>query len=713
VASRATQSMEYEHLAGLNGWIISGQKGELNTLVSFSATPEKYLIGQYDSIQYKNNGLNGKQTSRIQVNGGFVFNASQMNTRCLDVSIVAGSESKDETIALYKSESRNFSQLFKKTSDYYQSLLKNSLVIQSPDSVFNEAYNWAILRTDQFLQETPGIGTSLMAGFGTTARGWNGRHPISGRPGYAWYFGRDAQWSGMAISDYGDFEMVKKILSVFDRYMDVNGKIYHELTSSGAVHYDASDASPLYLVLAAHYLKQSGDVDFIQNLWPGLKKTWNYVLGTDTDGDGLIENTNVGHGWIEGGNLYGTHTEFYLAACQVASANAMSYMADAMKDVDLVQSSKTVAEKTLKIIDQDFWNKSQSYFNNGKMKDSSYMPDKTTLAAVGVYLNAVSDQGKAFKVASELSRNEYSTDWGLRIISEFNRNYNPRAYHEGMVWPLFTGWGSLAEYASGCYTSGYMHLMQNMNNYRQWALGCMPETLNGQTFTPAGVCPLQCWSETMILQSAIEGLLGLNGNALNNEIALFPRFPWDWNSALVSNIRLNNTRMSLKMDKEISGTTFIITRNGNSVKLDFSPSFPLFTEIKSVAINGKSVPFKIVEQPESVRLVLDPIDFTGEKLTLSVSHEGGTAILSPTNSPVPGKETSEVKILSQKRIGSHLLVVVEGKPGTTGQLKLFSHDKIEEISGGQITAVRGSVQTIEITLPESSEKYIQKELIIN
>jgi hypothetical protein len=466
-------------------------------------------------------------------------------------------------------------------------------------------------------------------------------------------------------------------------------------------------------VLAAHYLKQSGDLNFIQNLWPGLKKTWDYVLSTDTDGDGLIENTNVGHGWIEGGNLYGTHTEFYLAACQVAAANAMSYMADAMKDNGLIESSKIVATNTLKIIDQDFWNKSQSYFNNGKMKDGSYMPDKTSLASVGVYLNAVGDQEKAFKVASELSRNEYSTDWGLRIISEFNRNYNPRAYHEGMVWPLFTGWGSLAEYASGCYTSGYMHLMQNMNNYRQWALGCMPETLNGQTFAPAGVCPLQCWSETMILQSAIEGLLGLNSNALNNELTLSPRFPWDWNSAFVSNIRLNNTRISLKMEKGTSETTFIFTRNGNSVKLDFSPSFPLFTEIKSVTINGRSVPFKILEQPESIRLLLDTINFTDEKMTLFVSHEGGRAILSPTIYPVPGKETSGIKVLSQKRIGSNLLVIVEGKPGTTYQLKLFSHDKIEEVAGGNISSGQGELKNIETKLPESSEKYIQKELIIN
>ena len=43
----------------------------------------------------------------------------------------------------------------------------------------------------------------MVAGFGTTLRGWNGGQKISGRPGYAWYFGRDAQWTGLAVNAYG------------------------------------------------------------------------------------------------------------------------------------------------------------------------------------------------------------------------------------------------------------------------------------------------------------------------------------------------------------------------------------------------------------------------------------------------------------------------------------------------------------------------------
>jgi len=40
----------------------------------------------------------------------------------------------------------------------------------------------------------------------------------------------------------------------------------------------------------------------------------DFLYATDTDGDRLIENTNVGHGWVEGGKLWGAHTTLYLAA---------------------------------------------------------------------------------------------------------------------------------------------------------------------------------------------------------------------------------------------------------------------------------------------------------------------------------------------------------------------------------------------------------------
>lgn len=45
--------------------------------------------------------------------------------------------------------------IFFKTNQYYKSLLKDYLLIESPDPVFNDSYKWSLLRMNQFIQETP------------------------------------------------------------------------------------------------------------------------------------------------------------------------------------------------------------------------------------------------------------------------------------------------------------------------------------------------------------------------------------------------------------------------------------------------------------------------------------------------------------------------------------------------------------------------------
>jgi len=50
---------------------------------------------------------------------------------------------------------------------------------------------------------------------------------------YGWYFGRDGEWSGFALLDYGDFQKVKSELEFYGKYQDLSGKIFHEATTSG------------------------------------------------------------------------------------------------------------------------------------------------------------------------------------------------------------------------------------------------------------------------------------------------------------------------------------------------------------------------------------------------------------------------------------------------------------------------------------------------
>lgn len=691
----ATGTISYQYNKGINGHIISGQGGELNTVVMYSQTPVSQSINTQPS-------LNG-----IHVSCEF----DTRNARFINFYISGNTNNYNDAIGQLTNNRNELDTLFNISNTYYQTLLKNHLIIETPDTHFNDGYKWALARTDQFLQTTPSIGTSLMAGFGTTARGWNGRHPISGRPGYAWYFGRDAIWSAMAINAYGGFTMVKEILKSFSRYQDINGKIYHELTSSGVAHYDASDATPLYIILAGHYLRYSGDTTYIKVLWPSLKKALDYCKSTDTDGDGLIENTNVGHGWIEGGPLFGTHTEFYLAGCWAATLDAAAYIC---KNLNMPAESDAYNKQSnlvKSIIDKDFWNPSQQFFYNGKMIDGSYMPEATVLATVPIYFNAVIDSKKISKVNSRLSSKYFSTDWGIRMIEDSSRKYNAGSYHSGMVWPLYGGWAALSEFKSGHNVSGYKHIISNLHVYQNWAPGSIEETLNGDMYKPNGVCHHQCWSETMVLQPAIEGMLGLYTDALTRQLKLSPYFPWDWDHATIKNIKMGSGVTNMMMKRK-SGVTIFDFTCSEDINIIFEPKFPFATQIQEVLLDGKSVYYTISSLAEGIKLNIDHALKKG-KHSIIIKHKGGIGFLPNITIPQPGSDSKGVQLLNEKISNNVYSLTLQALPDTVYQVEIFSAVRPKSIKGAQIITKTKTGYRIAVTMPSSTSKYAIKEVAIS
>lgn len=685
----ATGTILFGFNKAINAHVISGQAGHLNTVVAYSEKPLLQTITAEEKKQ--------------QVNVQASFDLK--NTRAIDISITGSSTMLEEAVSLYRSKQAEVEHFATRSQQYYEKLLQDHLYFDTPDSVFNTGYRWALTRTDQFLQTTPGVGTSLMAGFGTTARGWNGNQSISGRPGYAWYFGRDAQWSAMAINGYGDHAMVRKVLETFIRFQDINGKIYHELSSSGAVHYDAADATPLFVILAAQYLRYSGDTAFIQQNRKAIQRAMDFCYSTDTDGDGLIENTNVGHGWIEGGSLYRTHTEFYLAGCWAAALDAAAYIYGQLKFPGKEKYARD-ATTMKKIIDTDFWNKEQQFFHNGKMADASFMPDATVLAAVPVYLNTVIDRSKAVKVADRLGNSYFSSDWGIRIIEDSSKKYHPGSYHAGMVWPLYGGWASLAEYKSGYYNNGYRHIMNNLLQYRHWAPGSVEETLNGDVFKPNGVCSHQCWSETMVLQPAIEGMLGFTADAINNHLDLSPRFPWNWKFCRVYNIRVGQSKYELNMKRTADLTSYIIEAE-KKTELNFAPAFPLHTTIESVKQNGKPVLFSQDGTTVYMQLKLQP-----GRNEISIVTKGGIGLLPVVAEPLPGDSSRGANIIRETISKNKYIATVSGRPGKQYELKLLHHENPVEVKGATIVRREEDQLVLQVQMAPVNDRYVEQNIEI-
>ncbi|MBQ4913798.1 hypothetical protein J8L85_05075 [Maribacter sp. MMG018] len=711
-SERVASTIRYTWSPEMNAAVATAQSNTLVSIMGFSNSPENSVMGQYDGFVFKDNGASGIKTENKQVSGFFSFDAQKMNGK-LSAYLTADEQGLDKAGDMYAESIKDFEFLYKKASQYYNNLLKSSLMLTTPDKKFNEGYRWALLHSDQFFQETPSIGTTMVAGLGTTERGWDGGQKISGRPGYSWYFGRDGQWCAFAVNAYGGHEQVKKMLKVFAKYQSLNGKIYHELTTSGAVHYDASDATPLYVVLAAHYLKYSGDVAFIKEIWPSIKRAMDFCYSTDTDGDGLIEITDVGHGWIEGGALFGTHTEVYLAGCWAAALDAASYMASTVEEPGLASSYASDAKEVKRSIDDDFWDSEKEYFYVGKMKDGSFMEEESVLSGVPIYLDAVTDSDKAMKTAKSFASNFYSTDWGVRILPENSKKFHPGSYHSGMVWPLFGGWASLAEYKTGNYASAYNHIMSNLLIYEDWNLGGVEETLNGSEYKPAGVCSQQGWSETMVLQPIYEGMLGLSPDALNHSVSLEPNFPWNWNKVKVENIKFGDHNINFRLDKTDKSTTYHFWSTGGSrATLNFSTSLPLGTIIEKVTIDGKQTEYTTEKGAESIKVKFSPIAIA-DAVEVNIVHKKGIGALPIINDPKPGDKNVGAKLIGQNLSDKTFVVEVEGIPGHTYQFKVMSNMKIKKITNAVVLSKERNEYMLEFSIPDSSKKYERQQILFN
>jgi glycogen debranching enzyme len=710
-SEKVTGGIYHQFNNALEAFMVADKYNDMALILGADRKPLQTLSGQYSIIekQVKNEGWKGDPTENCQVAALLTYRL-QMTDR-MDVVYSATGEGLQKTLEYYRKALSDPYQVLTNEKKHVDKLFANSLLITTPDPDFNQGYRWALAATDRFFVNTPGMGKSLVAGYATTRKGWDGAQKVSGRPGYGWYFGRDGEWSGFALIDYGDFSKVRSELEFYMKYQDLSGKILHEASTSGVVHYDASDATPLFIVLAGKYFRHSGDTAFLRKSWPSVKEAINFCFSTDTDGDHLIENTNVGHGWVEGGELYGSHATLYMAGSWAQALEESANMAHFMKDYE-EDSYRSEAQTVREIINSDFWDSDGRFFSYGKNKNGKFRHEPTVLPAVPLYFR-LGDPEKAAPVLDQYASNAFTTNWGVRILRDDSPYFNPNGYHYGSVWPLFTGWTALAEFSYRNYIQGFSHIMNNLNVYKYWGKGFVEEVLNGSEYRPSGVCPHQCWSETMVLQPAIEGLLGLDVRLQEKKILLAPHLPADWDSLEVANIRAGENAIGFRMDRTTEKYTYIFTPGaGTEINMEFTPSFPAGTIFKKVLVDKKEIPVSVFSFPQNLSL-LTTLKITG-KTVVEVYYDKGIAVLPVVQDPKPGYPAEGLRIISTSFKGNRYRIDLEDKPKSEETILVYINgQEIAGIQNGRLQGIAGKIAKITIDFGPGEEKYLTKTVVID
>jgi glycogen debranching enzyme len=528
-------------------------------------------------------------------------------------------------------------QIYEKHAARYEQMKDTLTAIRTPDAGFDDDFAWAEMSIEQLkTRAQPSGEMGLVAGYYSSGD--------SARPGFGWYFGRDTLYTLYAVNGFGDFGLTREALEFLMKRQRDDGKIMHEYPQTAAFFdwkefsyaYAAADSTPLFLTAMLDYVRSSGDIAYLKQHREVVEKAWHFETTHDSDGDGIYDNSQ-GTGWVESWPTGMPHQEVYLALLDQQASAAMSKLAALLDDKATADAAETRANDLTKKIEAEYYDSAQQQYAFSRNTDGTLDRTATVYPAIAWWNGG---QGLAHPQASfrRWASHDFATDWGLRDVAESDPFYNPISYHQGSVWPLFTGWASIAEYRGGHALSGYANLMQNADLTTAQDLGAATELLSGAFFQPLGRSTShQLWSSAMVITPALRGMFGVDVDGLAGSVHLDPHLPADWDKAEVQRLHVGESVCSL--DYQRQGQSLIV-----KIATTSGPAVRLATVVKDArtAPDGLSITF-----------ALPPVE-----------------VAVPHGLPLPGARTSQMKVLEETATAHSLKLELEANAGSVVELKL-------------------------------------------
>jgi hypothetical protein len=605
--------------------------------------------------------------------------------------------------------------LLKGSAAYYDDYLARTVRLRLPDPQLQAAYDWARVSELQGLVENPFLGTGLVAGYRTS-----GDYE---RPGFAWFFGRDSLWTGLALDSAGDFATTRTALDFLSKFQRADGKIEHEIAQAASLvdwfkdypyAYASADATPLYIIVMNDYVVRSGDVAFANQKWDSIRRAYQFLRSTYGT-EGYPRNFGVGHGWIEGGPFLPVRTELYQASLAAEAIQSISSLAKILGRSDTPSDLDSSFKREQSALNTAFWSVEKNMFGYALDAQGKRVDVGSVLSTVPMWFGLL-DAGKANSMIDQLAGEDHQTDWGMRIVSAKDPRYDPGGYHYGAVWPLFTGWASVAEYRYHRPLPAYDNLRANALLPFNGSLGHFSEVLSGDYFQELSTSsPHQIWSAAMVVSPLLRGMFGLTENALAHTIEFTPHFPADWTSVSVDNLTCGDSTVNLVYTKNAEGISLQAQRTGTKeCTLTFSPSLSLRAEVSSAELNGHHITTNsettACDQHVTVSYPLPQ----GES-TLRIRTRDDFSISYAATPPQIGSTSQGLRVTGEEWSANRDLLTlnVSGRPGAAYDLAVWNPSQIASMDGAQLARDDQGREVIRINFPPSqSMSYVNSKVTV-
>jgi len=599
------------------------------------------------------------------------------------LAVAASMKSGDEAVAAYRRLIARAGPLLEETERHYRDYLANTIELELPDASLQAAYDWSRISMVKGFVDNPSLGRGLVAGYGPSKGAY--------RPGFAWFFGRDSFWTSFALTSAGDFANARAAIAFVARFQRADGKIPHEISQSAGLldwfqqfpyGFASADATPLFAIAAADYVRASGDVAFAEEQASRLWKALDFMHAT-LDEAGFPKNFGVGHGWVEGGPLLPVRVELYQAGCYVEALRSLARLARLLHDEARARRIEAEFEQKRRALNDLFWLPPAHTYafaldNGGKTVDQP-----SVLATVPMWFDLL-DRQRAQEMIGQLAQEPHAADWGMRIISSGNALYDPSGYHFGSVWPLFTGWASVGEYRNHAAEPALANLRANAWLALDGAGGNTTEVLSGDAYSPLSTAsPHQIWSAAMVVSPLLRGLLGLESDAAARTIVFAPHLPAGWPAAGVHGIPFLGSRINLDIRRDAGMLELTIVNPGaESFNLEFAPAYPPCAQVSAATLDGNPIPWKA----DSEYLDWHPrfaIPVKPGKTKLTIRHSGLFGYALPFSPPRLAEASANLKIVSERWMdgGRKLELTVSGRASHDYRLELVNGDLVAGVEG--------------------------------
>ena len=289
----------------------------------------------------------------------------------------------------------------------------------------------------------------------------------AGVPWYVALFGRDSLLTALETMAFGS-DIAADTLRLLAKYQASSvdeardaqpGKILHELRVGERAklqeppptpYYGTVDATPLFLVVLAEYVRWTGDLGLLRELRGAVDRALEWLdRWADSDGDGLIDyqaGTRHGfrnQGWKDSDNSV-VNADGSLAEPPIALIEVQGYVYRARRDVAWMlraigeeprgRELERQADELQRRVGTAYWSERIGYPAMAVQRGGTRAEAVASNPGQALW-TGVLDAEQEKQVAERLLDNTMFSGWGVRTLAADERAFNPIDYQVGAVWP--------------------------------------------------------------------------------------------------------------------------------------------------------------------------------------------------------------------------------------------------------------------------------------